>query len=232
MSPVPLSLHGAWLTLALAVTFLFNVPLCLAEPKTWNFDKDKIGALPLGWLSELSGEGSKRTSQVLADPTAPSNPKVLVQTSADSTNSRFPLAVVQSVNYRDVVLSVQFKIVSGKRDQAAGLVWRYQDANNYYGVLADALEGNVVMFKVERGRRIHLNPRGVVDPEYGVKITVPANTWQELIVKVSGNLFLVSLNDETLFELEDDTLTEAGNVGFWTKADSVTHFDNFTVDGR
>ena len=203
-----------------------------AAPMTWDFDKEKTGTLPSGWFTELTGEGSKGTWQVMSDPSAPSKPNVLAQTSADSTDYRFPLAIIEQTQFKDVDLSVRFKTISGKVDQGAGIVWRYRDASHYYLVRANALEDNVVLYKVENGKRSHLKPKGATGRGYGVNTKVPGNTWNKLSVQVSGNLFTVFLNDQKLFEVEDNTFSQAGKVGLWTKADSVIHFDDFTVDGK
>jgi Domain of Unknown Function (DUF1080) len=217
---------------SLVLALLTSANPSLAVSKSWNFDKDKTGNLPSGWISELTGEGTKGTWQVMADPSAPSKPNVLAQTSAEATSYRFPLAIVEDSNYKDVDMSVRFKTISGKEDQGAGLLWRYRDANNYYLVRGNALEDNVVLYKVQNGKRSHLKPTGATGRGYGVKTKVPGNAWNTLSVKVRGNVFEVSFNDQKLFEVEDQTFTEAGKVGLWTKADSVIHFDDFTVDGR
>ena len=65
---------------------------------------------------------------------------------------------MDGVTATDLDLSVRFKPVSGAVDQAAGLVWRYRDKDNYYVVRANALENNVVLYKVESGRRTDLDP--------------------------------------------------------------------------
>src|SRR5262249_12223973 len=151
-------------------------------------------SLPPGWLSEHTGQGTKGMWRVIADPSAPSQPNVLAQTSADSTSYRFPLAIVDDTNFKDVDLTVRFKTISGKEDQGAGLVWRYRDADSYYIARANALENNVVLYKVEKGKRIPLAPKGTPPKTYGVKHKVPGNTWNKLAVKVRGNLFEVSFN--------------------------------------
>ena len=222
---------GICLPTAFLVLWASTHPL-LGNPKTWNFDKDKAQALPPGWLSEHTGRGTKGNWLVLADPRAPSQPNVLAQTSADNTSYRFPVAIVDNTSYKDLDMSVRFKTISGKEDQGAGLVWRYRDANNYYIVRANALEDNVVLYKVENGKRIPLAPKGTPPNTYGVKHKVPGNAWNRLSLKVKGNLFEVSFNDKKLFEVEDNTFQDAGKVGLWTKADSVIHFDDFTVDGK
>jgi len=156
------------------------------------------------------------------------NSKVLAQLSSERTSYRFPLCVYDDFIAADVELTVRFKPISGEIDQAAGLVWRYRDANNYYVVRANALEDNVVLYKMENGRRSDLKPAGAWFFSYGAAADVPANQWSTLGVVARGNRFSVSLNGRHLFDVEDGTFSEPGKVGLWTKADSVTQFDSFT----
>src|SRR5262245_48505151 len=206
--------------------------LALAKVKTWNFDKEKVQELPSGWLSEHTGQGSKGDWKVIADPSAPSQPNVLAQLSNDATNYRFPLAIADKDIYRDVTVSVRFKTISGTRDQGAGLAWRFRDANNYYIVRANALENNVVLYKVQDGKRISLAPKGTPEKTYGVKTRVAGNTWNKLGVQVKGSLFTVLFNDQKLFDVEYTTFGEVGTIGLWTKADSVIYFDDLTAEGQ
>ena len=99
--------------------------------------------------------------------------KFLAQTDPDSTRLRFPVAVLKNVTAADVDLSVRFRPISGRVDQAAGLVWRYQNQDNYYIVRANALEDNVVLYKVEGGRRTDLPVKGK-GRTYGKKSDVPS----------------------------------------------------------
>jgi hypothetical protein len=128
-------------------------------------------------------------------------------------------------------LGVKFKPISGRVDQAAGLVWRLKDANNYYIVRANALEGNVVLYKVQNGKRTDLPLKGE-GKTYGKKVAVPSGQWSELRVVATGNLFEVYLSGRKLYEVEDNTFPQAGKVGVWTKADSVTHFDDLRVTAK
>ncbi len=141
------------------------------------------------------------------------------------------MAVATAVTTADADISVRFKPVSGRVDQAAGLVWRYQDEDNYYLVRANALEDNVVLYKVERGRRTDLPVKGA-GRTYGKPAEVPAGQWSTLRVVATGPRFEVSLNGVKLYEVEDTTFTAAGRIGVWTKADSVTHFDDLTIVTR
>jgi hypothetical protein len=154
---------------------------------------------------------------------------VLVQRSADETRSRFPLAIYDQASLADGAISVRFKALSGKVDRAAGLVWRYRDPENYYIVRANALEENVVLYKVERGKRSDQKPMDAGLFAYGKKAPVRSGAWQELRVEVEGDLFRVSLDGTHLFDVRDATFAGPGKVGLWTKADSVTAFDDLRV---
>ena len=180
----------------------------------------------------MTHEGAAPRWQIVRDESAPRPPCVLAQLSQDSTAGRFPLAIWDRIAIRNGEVSVGFKAVSGAVDQAAGIVWRYQDANNYYIVRANALEENVVLYRVANGVRLSIAPKGLPSRSYGVKHEVPRGQWNTLSVAFNHNSFVVSLNGERLFETEDKTFTGAGKTGLWTKADSVTYFDEFSVTGR
>ncbi len=196
-----------------------------------DFESDKVGQAPAGFSFALTGSGRPGVWVVRKDDAAADRGDVLAQTDADRTSYRFPVAVFNDVTTKDVDVSVRFRPVSGGVDQAAGLVWRYQDANNYYIVRANALEGNVVLYKVENGKRTDLPLKGS-GRTYGKKADVPKNAWSQMGVTVRGSLFTVSLNGQGLYDVEDTTFTAPGKVGVWTKADSVTYFDDFTIVQR
>jgi Domain of Unknown Function (DUF1080) len=193
-----------------------------------GFDKDKIGALPKDFTTTLTGSGREGAWGVVRDDASPGQKNALAQTDADATSYRFPICVYEKLSARDVDLSVKFKPVSGKKDQAAGLIWRYRDKDNYYVVRANALENNVVLYKVQNGKREDLPLKGE-GRAYGKRAKVPSGQWSTLRVTAKGNLFTVFLNGEKLYEVEDGTFAEAGKIGLWTKADSVTYFDDLKV---
>ncbi len=191
-----------------------------AEAITLDFDASVVGTLPTGFSSAVTGGGGPASWVVVEDFTAPSGGKVLAQTSTDKTSVRFPLCVYDGFTASDVTVSVSFKPVSGTVDQAAGLVARYRDKDNYYVVRANALENNVRLYKVERGNRKQFA---------GANVKVPSGEWQTLALEVKGTHFRVLFNDALLFEADDATFKNAGKVGLWTKADSVTYFDDLRV---
>ncbi len=193
-----------------------------------GFDADKTGAVPATFSKARTGRGAPGRWVVRQEDGAPSGRKVVAQTSDDQTSYRFPVLVHDEMTARDVDVLVRFKAITGRVDQAAGIVWRYSDQDNYYIVRANALEDNVVLYKVEKGRRSDLVVRGRKE-SYGVPVEVPAGRWNTLRVVAVGSLFQIYLNDQQLFEVEDSTFLKPGKVGLWTKADSVTHFDDLTV---
>jgi hypothetical protein len=201
-----------------------------ASAEVLDFEKDRAGEPPAGFTIAQTGPGELPRWRVEEDPSAPSGKQVLVQRSADETRSRFPLAIYDQTSFANGTISVRFRALSGSVDQAAGVVWRYRDPENYYVVRANALEENVVLYKVERGKRSDLKPVDAGLFAYGKKAPVRAGAWQQLRVEVEGDAFRVSLDGSHLFEVRDATFAEPGKVGLWTKADSVTAFDDLTIE--
>src|SRR2546428_7495774 len=186
---------------------------------TASFETDAVGATPKGWTATRTGTGDPKWT-IEQDQTAPSKLKVLKQ----SGRATYPLLLNNDTNIKDGFIEVKFKAIAGSEDRAAGLVWRARDANNYYVVRANALEDNVVLYKTVSGTRSALDIVGRKGG-YGVDVSVPANQWLNLRVDFSGSRFRVLYNGKQLFEVEDSTFSNAGKVGLWTKADSVTLFD-------
>lgn len=197
-----------------------------ALAETINFDDAKTGAPPPGWTATQTGSGSAKWS-VEKDDSAPSKPNVLKQ----SGQATFPVCIKDDTSLKDGFVEVKFKPVSGKEDQAGGVIWRAKDSNNYYIARANALEGNVVLYKTVNGKRSSLDIV-VRKGGYGVKEPVASGQWHTLRVEFAGNHFSLLFNGKKLFDVEDTTFTEAGKVGVWTKADSVTLFDDFTYGSK
>lgn len=189
------------------------------QSATVNFDRDDPGKAPKGFSFALTGQGQPGVWVVKKDDATHGN--VLVQTDADTTDYRFPVAVYNDFSAENVTLSVQFKALSGKGDQGAGLVWRYRDQNNYYVTRCNALEDNCTIYHVVNGRRIAFQNKGV---------KVASNVWHTLKLDASGDHFVVTYDGHAVLDARDQTLKEAGKVGLWTKADSVIAFDDFSVN--
>jgi hypothetical protein len=196
-----------------------------AATRKIDFTDDAIGQPPKGFeFGHTAKVGTPGKWVVQAD----GSNKYLAQVDTNSTRDRFPVAVVNDINTADVDLSVRFRPVSGRVDQSAGLVWRFQNEDNYYIVRANALENNVVLYKVDKGKRTDLPVKGE-GRTYGKKAQVPSGQWSTLRVLAAGPRFDVYFNGTKLYEVEDTTFTHAGKIGVWTKADSVTQFDDLTI---
>jgi len=209
-------------------TLIVFIVISAVKAQTINFDNYKTEKTPENFTTALTGKGEEGVWVIMKDETAPSKPNVLAQTDMDDTGYRFPLCVYNNFLAKNDEVSVRFKPVKGEGDQAAGIVWRYKDKDNYYIVRANALEDNVVLYKVEKGKRTDL-PLVGKGRTYGEKVKVPSGKWSTLKVTTKGKLFKVYLNDKELFSVEDSTFTEAGKVGLWTKADSYTLFDDLII---
>lgn len=187
-----------------------------------DFENMKVGHKPAGFAMATTGPGSAGEWFVREDATAAKGKKVLVQLSQEATSGRFPVCVLEDLEAADVSVAVAFKPISGRVDQAAGIVVRYRDKDNYYLARANALEDNVRFYKVEEGRRRQLaGVDGMKAPKAG--------DWHSLNLKAAGKKFEVGMDGRKLFEVTDETFKEAGGVGLWTKGDSVTEFDDFRV---
>jgi len=196
----------------IAMASVFAASAAFAE--TINFDSDPTGRLPATWRQGVTGKGAALWA-VRADESAPSKPNVLQQ----SATGAFPWCVLPATSIEDGFIEVRFKPIAGHDDQAGGVVWRWKDGDNYYVARANALENNVSLYHTTGGRRITI--------KY-VDAPVPKNTWHTLRVEFAGKRIKVALNGKTYIEQEDDHIGGAGAVGLWTKADSVTAFDDFS----
>ena len=205
-----------------AATLLCFMEVNAMADNTASFETDSVGGTPKGWTSTLTGKGDPKWTAE-RDETAPSKLKVLKQ----SGRATYPLLLKNETNIKDGFIETKFKAIAGSEDRAAGLVWRAKDANNYYVVRANALEDNVVLYKTVHSVRSALDIVGRKGG-YGIAVPVPANRWHSLRIDFKGSRFRVFYNGSQLFEVEDTTFNDAGKVGLWTKADSVTLFDQIT----
>jgi len=178
-------------------------------PTTWNFDRDTTGSIPAG-ATVFSGSWAVR-----AEPGAPSAPNAICQTAS----AEFPALRLTSEAHRDMRVTAQVKPISGREDQAAGVLLRVRDAKNYYVVRANALEGNVIIFTYVDGRRSEVKSGSA---------TVTAGSWQELRGEIVGTTIRGFVNGRLVVEATDTSFREGG-AGLWTKSDSFTCFDDVTV---
>lgn len=200
---------------SLCITSIFGAQTQIINIK---FDDAPAAAPPPGWIATLTGKGAPKWT-VERDATAPSQPHVLKQSGA----ATFPLCLAEGTSIKNGFVEVKFKAVSGKEDQAGGVIWRCKDADNYYIARANALEDNVEIYHTTAGKR-----RSFME----VSRKVTAGEWHTLRVDFQGSSFVVSFDGEAVIKAADTTFPDAGKVGLWTKADSVTLFDDFSFGGK
>ena len=199
-----------------------------AQTRTFDFEQDAVGQPPKGFLfAHTAKTGAPGRWVVQQDGGA----KCLAQTDADSTRSRFPLAVVSDVSAADVDLSVRFKPISGRVDQAAGSCGAIRTRTTTTSFAPTPSKATSWLTRCSNGKRTDLPVKGE-GRTYGKKASVPSQQWGTLRIVANGPRIEVYLNGTKLYEVEDTTFTAAGKVGVWTKADSVTCFDDLTVVTR
>ena len=181
--------------------------------------KMDAGAPPADFDFARTGQGGVGQWRVVIDATA-SDGRVIEQSDADHTDNRFPLAIQRSFSAKNIEASVSFKAVAGRVDRAAGVVVRLIDADNYYVARANALEDNVRFYRVVKGRREEIK---------GANLRVTSNEWHTLGLKADGESFTVTFDGKTLFTATDRTFAGAGKFALWTKADSITRFDQIEL---
>jgi len=185
---------------------------------TVNFDDFKVGEPPAGWTATKTGSGAAKWT-IEKDDTAPSKPNVLKQ----SGEATYPVCLKNDTSVKDGFVEVKFKPISGKEDQAGGVIWRAKDSDNYYIARANALEDNVCIYHTIKGKRTE---------KKRTEMKVASGQWHTLRVDFAGDKFTVTFDGKKALEWDDKTFTEAGMVGVWTKADSVTLFDDFTYGSK
>jgi hypothetical protein len=189
-----------------------------AWAETVNFDSAETGKPPAGWTATKTGKGEAKWT-IEKDDTAPSKPNVLKQ----SGEATYPVCLKNDTSVKNGFVEVKFKPISGKEDQAGGVIWRCMDADNYYIARANALEDNVTIYHTVKGKRTE---------QKRTDMKVTSGEWHTLRVDFSGIHFIVTLDGKKAIEWEDETFSEAGKVGVWTKADSVTLFDDFSYGNK
>jgi hypothetical protein len=191
------------------------------KARTFRFTKGDAGKVPAGWQATQTNEGKGSAWEVVADATAPSKTGFVLAQVGTAPGKVFNLCVATDTSYRDVEILVDFKAVAGEKDQGGGLVWRYQDANNYYVARMNPLEDNYRVYKVVAGARMQLGTKE--------DVKVPTGEWHRLKVRHVGDRIECFLDGKKILDVRDDTINKAGRVGLWTKADARTRFDALRV---
>jgi len=198
-----------------------QIPILLSDT-LFSFNNCVVDKIPIGWSQYVTGKkGENPNWKIIED----NGNKVLAQLSEKNPNYHFNEIVFDGLTAKNIELSVKMKGVKGKMDQGGGFVWRFIDANNYYVVRANPLEDNVVLYKVENGKRTDLPVLGK-GRTYGVDVEPLGDGWNTLKLEVIDNLFTVYLNGKQIFRVKDETFANEGKIGLWTKADAVSYFDD------
>ncbi len=196
----------------------------LAADNVLDFEKYAVNKLPEDWSQYYSGSGG--TDWKITND---QGNKVLAQLYSKNPDNHFNIVVNNTITAKNMELSVRLKGVAGKHDQGGGFMWRFIDKNNYYVVRANPLEDNVVLYKVENGKRSDL-PLVGLGRTYGVDVDKLGSGWNTLSLIVKDEIFTVYLNGKELFKVKDSTFTKKGKIGLWSKADAVTFFDDFKIN--
>ena len=215
------------------VTLTLPCLLAGAAQRTIDFGKFNLNESPAGFQSHLGGGGSPGEWKIIMDevpkllqPVAPQakgeyQRRVLAEVSEDDTDERFPILTLEDEDFGDFKATVRVKMVAGEKERMAGLVFRFQDANNYYYIRASALGNTFYFFKVVNGIR---------SAPLGGKTDIASGTWHDITVECRGNRIRGWLNGQELIpEFEDFSFTR-GKIGCWTKSDSVSHFIDLHID--
>lgn len=199
-------------------------PSIIISDTLLRFENNDAGEIPVDWSEYFTGKGESTKWEIVND----NGNNILAQISNDHPNYHFNVIVFDELRAKNIELQVKLKGVTGKMDQGGGFVWRFIDANNYYVVRANPLEDNIVLYKVENGKRTDLPLIGK-GRTYGADVEALGKGWNTLKLIAKDELFVVYLNDKEIFKVNDKTFTNTGKVGLWTKADAVTWFDDFQV---
>ncbi len=168
----------------------------------------------------LTGGGKPVRWEVVTAPGAPGD-RAIAETTRDRTGERYPLCIHEAIAAANVDVTLTFKPVEGRDDQAGGIAVRLRDADTYYVVRANALEDNVRLYHVIKGVRRQFAGKN------GVKVA--SGQWHTLRLRLAGDAFEVFFNGQPLFSARDARIPGAGKVAVWSKSDSVTHFGAMTV---
>jgi len=201
-----------------------------------DFQQYHYGAVPEEFDYDATGSNGPVLSagrpfwRVYLDRFAPSPELVIIQAATLAEPDHYPIALLRDVQAKDVSLTVYLKPMGGTIDQSQGLIWRVQDKDNYYAVLANALEGQLHLLRMVAGQPEEISSAPIqIAVQFELDAPTPTWGWYMLKVEIEGSDITVWFDGETLIEVTDRTFTRSGQVGFLTHADSVALFDDLSV---
>lgn len=175
---------------------------------TVTFSSVELSKLPIGWAAETG-------TWITALDTSNSALKM-----SENDGSEFNIAVLKSIKFMNAEIEARVKALQGEEDQGGGLIWRYVNSKNYYIARLNPLENNIRVYKVVNGKRKQLQTEDT---------SVKTAEWFTLKVKAQGDRIECYLNDKMILSGIDDTFPNPGLVGFWSKADAVSLFDDLKI---
>lgn len=197
-----------------------------------DFDTLAPDAAPPYWSTAHTHSGPPADWVVRRDASAPSRPNVLSQVAHTGARYEFEIAVFDKLVCRDGDLSAKIRLRPGPGTKTAGLVWRYQDANNFYMLHLSADQRNVVLFRVQGGKAQQIPIRGAKPGSFGVSHDVRSGIWYIARVVFRGPRIRVFLGNRLLCEATDNAILQSGKTGLWTKGSTVASFDDFRIDKK
>lgn len=189
------------------------------QPIPIDMSQWPLDSPPPDFEAARTGSGDVGQWLVVADDTAAQG-RAIAQIGADPTDYRFPLAIYKPVIEENVEVAIRLKPIAGRIDRAGGVAVRLINSERYYVARANALENNVNLYRVVDGKRRQIA---------GVNARVKSGEWHELGLRARGDRFTVLYEGKELFTATDATIRGAGRIALWTKADSVTRFDNIRI---
>ena len=195
-----------------------------------DFDKNQPGAAPPDWSFAITHRGQPGRWVVHPDVGAPSSPNVFAQLSADHGPARFALALYDKGYCKNGDLSTEMKIISGKATQTGGLIWRYQDPDNYYLLTISADEDTIAVLKVQNGRPVPIAKLGPGLKAFQVSHKIEPQEWNVLRVNFQATHMTVYFDHRKVIDAEDTAFLKPGKTGLWTRGDTIAYFDNFRIE--
>ena len=181
-----------------------------------NFDTIKTHSIPSGWFTAVTGNNEAGKWAIIDEQ----NGKSIGQISDKSSGYLFNLLILKQLDLKNLAISLKIKAIAGKEDQGGGIVWRYQNADNYYIARANPLESNFRLYKVINGNRMQLK-------SYNLPVT--AQIWHNISIVHNESLIRCYFDGQLFIETKDSSINKAGKIGFWTKADAQTNFDDLKI---
>ncbi len=200
------------------------VTLAGFSAESTNYDAARQGQLPPGWSAPASHKW-----EVRSDKSAPSHPNVL-QGAASASGQSEPLAVFDKVVCRDGDLSVKFRIDGSDRGGAAGIVWRYQDLNNYYLLSLSADDKKISLQRVRNGVAEVIPVSN--DKRAGTSDDIRPGQWHVVKVAFRGSKVQVFFGNRSIFTADDSGILTPGKTGLWSKGSKGAVFDDFRIDKK